>query len=468
MKFLGEMRVLLLVTVLILTCAIAMGEFGLNTGAEPTGENWRPVLLPSAYAINVPPPPVPGSTQAKAELNELRDIQARRTPVMIQQVHFWDTGGVVHWNEIARNLVATQTTPLMAARVYALLSVAQYDALVAAWAAKYRYQRRAPAQEDPVLHPLVVLRGDPVYPDEHAVIAAASSAVLTYLYPNQAAELAALARQEMDSRMWAGVSRRSDIAAGETLGRAVAQLAISRGETDGSDAAWTGTVPTGPGMWYSSDTPPASPYLPLFGHVRPWLMTSGDEFRPGPPPAYGSSEFLQALAVVRHISDTRTPEQVAIAKFWDDGAGTSTPSGHWNQIASDLITQANWNEIRAARALALLNMAEMDAGIACWDCKYTYWLLRPSQADPHITLVIALPNFPSYCSGHSAFSGAAGDVLGYLFPDQHDRLHALADEAGISRVYAGIHYPFDNDTGLSLGRTIAQLAITRGRADGAP
>ncbi|HEY0154431.1 MAG TPA: vanadium-dependent haloperoxidase [Longimicrobium sp.] len=111
--------------------------------------------------------------------------------------------------------------------------------------------------------------------------------------------------------------------------------------------------------------------------------------------------------------------------------------------------------------LALLNIAMMDASIACWEAKYTYWLLRPSQADTSIRTVISVPNFPSYPSGHAAFSGAASEVLARLFPDDSARVRALADEAAQSRVFAGLHYPFDSTAGLIQGREIAQLVLTQ-------
>lgn len=171
---------------------------------------------------------------------------------------------------------------------------------------------------------------------------------------------------------------------------------------------------------------------------------------------------------MRTISDRRTDEQLRIARLWADGAGTSTPPGHWNQIASDLVGVSGWSELRQARTFALLNLAMMDAGICCWDAKYTYYLLRPSQADGAITTPVGLPNFPSYTSGHAAFSGAAADVLAYLFPGRADALRTMADEAAVSRLYGGIHYRFDSEVGLAGGRSIAQLAIARGRADGSP
>ena len=177
-------------------------------------------------------------------------------------------------------------------------------------------------------------------------------------------------------------------------------------------------------------------------------MTRGDQFRPEPPPAFGSAEFQAALTEVRRYSDQRTQRELDIAKHWGDGVGTYTPAGHWNRIAADLTTWYNLSEAETARVLAAMNMAMMDAGIAVWDAKYTYWLIRPSQADAAITTPVGLPNFPSYVSGHSGFSGAGADVLAFFFPNEAVRLRAQAEEAAMSRLYGGIHYRFDSEVGF--------------------
>jgi membrane-associated phospholipid phosphatase len=188
-------------------------------------------------------------------------------------------------------------------------------------------------------------------------------------------------------------------------------------------------------------------------------MTSGRQFRAPPPPAFGSPEFLAAVAEVRRFSEERTPKQLAIAEFWADGAGTSTPAGHWNEIAASLLEENGASAERAAHVLAMLNAALMDAGIACWDSKYEYWLIRPSQVDPAISTPVGLPNFPAYVSGHSTFSGAAAEVLAAAFPSERRVLRAMAEEAAISRLYGGIHYRFDSDAGLDMGRRIGQLVL---------
>nr|MDQ2732087.1 phosphatase PAP2 family protein [Armatimonadota bacterium] len=431
---------------------------------EPTAGRWATIVLPSGSSIPVAPPPVSGSAQAAQELTELHARQSRRTSATLTTIAFWQSGAAVQWNAIARQLViGHNTSPPQASRVYALLSVAQYDALVTAWNNKYVYLRPAPSAVDSTLAPAVPPSADPVYPSEHAVVSGTSAAILESLYPDATSSLEASAQQDEQSRLDAGVNYASDITAGDGLGRSVAQQELVRAASDGSSTPWTGTVPTGTGLWVGT-----KPLLPTWAGVKPWLMTSDSEFRPAPPPAYGSPEYAAALNEVRQIALTRTAEQTQIAIFWADGAGTATPPGHWNQIASDFIVKYGLNEIRSARALALINMAMLDAGICCWDAKFTYWFIRPSQADPSINLAVPLPNFPSYTSGHASFSGAASTVLGYLFPAESPSVTAMAQQAMISRIYGGIHYRFDGTAGLQGGQMTGALAVQRGMRDGSP
>jgi len=456
-------RVTVTIVLLAMVAGCGSGGGGSTTIAarrpapEPTGGRWATILLGAADSI---PVPAPDASVLAAELRELMQYQTARGTAQLALAAAWDGRGVVRWNEQARSLVKRfRTSPPAAARDYAMLSVAQYDALVACWLAKYRINRPAPFS--PSLHPTRPA-SEPSYPSEHAVLAAVSSRVLSYCYPAAADELAALAAEQIESRLWAGTNYRSDLDVGEALGAAVAEQVIAFCRTDGADVQ-LGRASRADGYW-----PGVNPLLPQWAAVRPWLLSSPDQFRPQPPPAFGSAEFLAGLAEVRQISDTRTPEQLRIAQFWADGAGTVTPPGHWNQIACDLLERDGVGELRSARALALMNMAVSDAGISCWDAKYTYWLIRPSQADPLITTPPGLPNFPSYTSGHSTFSGAAAEVLGYLFPADRSHLEEQAHEASLSRLYGGIHYRFDCEAGVAAGIDIGELAVARGQADGSP
>ncbi|MCU7494800.1 MAG: phosphatase PAP2 family protein [Ignavibacteria bacterium] len=426
-----------------------------KTGSQLHGGTWKTVLIPSGSAYLLPPPPQKNSLQAMKELNLLRSLQLRKSLNVINTIKYWDGLAIIRWNEIARHLVIKNSTnPPLASRAYALLSVSQYDALIAAWYNKNIYLRESPSGSS----------SEPCYPCEQAVIASVSRRVLSYLFPKDADSINYWAGQELSSQLYTDKYFPSDISAGDTLGAIIADVFIKYAMTDGHDAVWTGTVPHFDGCWFSSMNPPQNPLLPMWGKVRPWLMTSLPPMTP--PPVFGSQAFKTALAEVKNISDNRTAEQLRIANFWSDGAGTATPPGHWNEIAGNYIKTLNMSELRTARALTLMNMAIMDAGICCWDAKYKFWYIRPSQVDTTITTPVGLPNFPSYTSGHSSFSGAASTVLGYLFPERASEFNAMAEEAAVSRLYGGIHYRFDSDMGLENGRTVGNLAVQWGMSDG--
>jgi hypothetical protein len=184
------------------------------------------------------------------------------------------------------------------------------------------------------------------------------------------------------------------------------------------------------------------------------VLTSADQFRPSPHPAFGSPEFLAELAEVRAFSDNRTPAQVALAQFW----ATRGP-GYMNEVGAGLIVEHRRTEREAARVLALANMAGFDALIGCFDAKFAYWLVRPTEADPAITLAIPLPNHPSYISGHSCVTSSYASVLADAFPTDAARLEAMIEEAGLSRIYGGLHYRFDCEAGQELGREVAALVL---------
>jgi membrane-associated phospholipid phosphatase len=346
---------------------------------------------------------------------------------------FWEGNATLYWNGVARSLVgANRSSAPFAIRGYAIVSTAQNEAAVAA------EKQRSGATQASV----------------RAAVAGASVAALSYLYPGEASALEARLQGFLAAPAWPGEDRR-DEEAGVAVGRTVGEQVVERAKTDGFFAPGTLTPPVGPGYW-SSSTPPAGA---LFGRARTYLLRSADQFRPVAPPAFGSSEFLAALAEVRQISDTRTPQQVDKAVFWDAPAGTHTPAGHWNEEAARLAVKYHLNELRAAQLLALLNMVAFDAIVASHEAKYHYWLLRPTMADPGITLPIGLPNFPSYPSNHAAISAGMARILGDAFPAERRRLDALAEEAALSRVLGGIHYRFDGEAGLELGRRIADWAL---------
>jgi membrane-associated phospholipid phosphatase len=315
---------------------------------------------------------------------------------------------------------------------------------------------------------------DPSYPSEHAAIAGAASRVLSYLFPERPPVLYdALAEEAADSRVFGGANFRSDVEAGLALGRAVADAVIAQARQDGSDRPWDGTRPRGRGYWEPPPGSTARPVQPLAGSWRTWVMSSGSQFRAPPPPAFGSPQFLEECRELVRMRQGLTEEQKRIATFWAGGEGTSLPPGVWNEVMLAYVREHRLNTPNAARTFALLNVAQADAGVAAWDTKYAYWNPRPENAirdlglDPNWQSFIATPFFPAYVSGHSTYSGAAETVMTYLFPQDADLFHAKAEEAGISRLYGGIHYRSDNVEGLKMGREIGKLVVARARQDGA-
>ena len=154
-------------------------------------------------------------------------------------------------------------------------------------------------------------------------------------------------------------------------------------------------------------------------------------------------------------------------QYWADGVGTYTPPGHWNAIAAEDFIKQNYSEVRWARNIALLNMAEMDAAIVCWNTKYFYFNPRPTQMIPGIKTLTGIPNFPSYISGHSTFSEAAATILGHIIPANAGEYESMSHEAAMSRFISGIHTKADCDSGLVTGVKIGKYAIMRAMKDGA-
>ncbi len=229
-------------------------------------------------------------------------------------------------------------------------------------------------------------------------------------------------------------------------------------------AASRGDIP-----WQSLDNPPRPPMLPFFGNVRAWMLTPTQIVaeRPAPPPATSSPLMARELAEVRSYVDKGTREEQAIANFWADGPSTPTPPGHWMFIAAPHIRKAEVSEVRAARAFALVAMVMHDAAVGCWETKYFYYNPRPSHLDRELKSIIGLPNFPSYTSGHSTFSGGAGEILSYLFPSNRAEFERLKEEASISRLYGGIHYRSDLEVGKEHGKRLAGYTVRFAQTDGA-
>jgi membrane-associated phospholipid phosphatase len=427
---------------------------------EPAAGTWHTWVLTSGSQVRPGPPP--DAVASQAELEQVRAITRQRDAAALDQIAFWDTGAPSYrWNELLiSEALKHNLNSNFGTRALALLHVALSDAMVATWDAKYAYQRLRPSEVDASVATAVVPPASPSYPSEYAAAAAAGSAVLTFLFPDDAQVFANRAEAASRSRLLAGVEYPSDAVAGQEIGRSVGALVVDWAQHDGSDAQWTGSVPTEPGHWTGT-----SPILPLAGTWKTWALASGSELRPGPPPAYDSPEEVADLATLKSFQ--RTPKTNADAFFWEYAAGGARNYSFWNEQANKKILEHRLDSDppRAARAYALTSIAAYDAGVACWDAKYAYWTIRPFQLDPALQTVFPTPNHPSYPAAHGCLSSAAAAALGSMFPRDAESLNALADEAGQSRIWAGIHFPTDVRVGLALGRAVAQKVIERAEDD---
>lgn len=320
--------------------------------------------------------------------------------------------------------------------------------------------RKRPSEVNRSLTTVIPNPKSPSYPAEHAVTAGAASEVLAYLYPDLADTFRARADEAAEAFLYAGTQYPSDVEAGMELGRQVAALAIERAQNDNTGAPWDGSMPSGPCNWYGS-----SPALPMAGTWRTWALTSGDQFRPPEPNACDSDEMAAEMAEVKDFP--RTPGTNSQALFWEYGAGGSRNYAYWNdQLTRKLLEyRMDNNPPRAARAYALESAAYFDSFIACWDAKYTYWAIRPFQLDPTLTTVFTTPNHPRYPSAHSCLSGSAASILAYLFPRDSQGFIDLAEFAGETRIWAGIHVRQDIEVGLALGNTVAGEVINIASGD---
>jgi membrane-associated phospholipid phosphatase len=468
--------------------------------SEPEDDPW---FVESFDSLRPEPPPPDDSRQTKAELRELLRLQRARTPRQVRVARRWGEGpATLPWTRVALETIRTQRAaafPTRSARALAVLHLGLHDALEVASDAREAYFRRRPRKLDDRIDQ-AVRAGGTSYPDERAVVAGAAGVLLRYLFPDAPeGRFERLADEAAESRLWAAAAYRSDVETGLALGRQVAAAVVERAEDDGHERPWDfeGERPCSTDRCSGDDeahwvpTPTAFQYPPSDPMASKWetyLMEAPGQFLPPPPPAYGSPGFMAELEEVKRLSTDATEEEKELAFFWDDGPGTYSPAGHWNDIAIDLVRNRGFTTMETARAFALMNAAIRDAFVATWHAKYHYWSIRPvtairrptiaGQPNPHYDggwlPNLPTPPFPAYVSGHSAESAAAARVLQYLMPDSGERdksiaaemgpagsIDELAEQAAYSRLVGGIHFRSDNDAGLVLGRRIAALAIER-------
>jgi membrane-associated phospholipid phosphatase len=369
------------------------------------------------------------------------------------------------WNSAFIAALRAETTPpSLAARNLAILHSAMYDAGKST-------------------------RGQDA--EEFVASVAAVHRVAVSLYPSRRATFDELLQSQS-----ASVEKNAAVLAALALGEQAAATILKERSNDGSSTTVPYIPSTEPGKWRRTAPyfrPPESPHWAL---VKPFALESPSQFRPAGPPPLSSTDWVNDFNLTKQLggknSAARTPDQTQAARFWSDFSYTSTPPGHWNEIAAVVARQRHLSLMETARLFALLNVALADAGIACWDAKYAYnsWrpvtAIRAAEADGHPETLpdpvweplLHTPAHPEYPSGHSTFSGAAAAILIHFFGTDNiafeigsDALPGVtrsfqsfsqaAEEIGLSRIHGGIHFPSADRDGRKLGAAIAGQAIKR-------
>ena len=380
---------------------------------------------------------------------------------------------VIQWNRILLGILRTpgaQPATVHPTRSMAILHAAVYDAV------------NAIAKTNA---PYLVDLGAPRHASEPAAAAAAAHAVLVRLYPAQAAALDADLALSL-SQVPDGRAKDQGIRVGEEAAAAILTLRSD----DGSAAAPIPFVPgTNPGDYQL--TPPAF-VQPVFTHwpfVEPFALRSANQFRPAPPPAVTSPTYTASFDEVKSLglasSTTRTADQTQIGRFW--GAPIQN---YWNEIAQTAALAHGTTLVQNARLFALLDLTVADSVIAFYDAKYTYHFWRPITAiraaandgnpatagDPNWTPLATTALDPSYPGAHAVVSAAGADVLSTFFGSDSENFavtsevlpgvvrgftsfSAAAEEASLSRIYAGQHFRFDLVAGQRLGTQVADYVL---------
>ena len=311
-----------------------------------------------------------------------------------------------------------------------------------------------------------------------AAVAAATRTALLKLIPAQQAAIEADYQAAL--KVLADDRAKAD---GIAVGEQAAAAVVASCADDGAVASDTYRPHAAPGVY----VPTLLPAVPHWGKRRPWVMTSGDQFRPGPPPSLSSDTWKRDYSEVKTLgaknSTQRTPEQTAIARFWE----ATAPAVYW-PVARSVATAPGRDVTENARLLAVAAMAMDDALIAVFDAKYAYNLWRPITAirnaegdarDPSWTPFIDTPMHPEYPCAHCIVSGALGAVLAAEIgagptPKLSSasttaagavRTWASVDdfvqEVAVARIYDGVHYRNSTEVGTAMGKKIGELAARR-------
>jgi hypothetical protein len=374
---------------------------------------------------------------------------------------------VTEWNEIAGASATTaKQLPFEASRTMAIVHTAIFDAVNSIQTEYMPYKNRIDA---------------PAGSSIEAAAVAAAHAALVSLFPDQKISLDTTYSTSL-SKISDGNSKMDGITVGEKAAAAV----LAFRQSDGSDAPNVYQPKTTAGMYVPTTLPIGS----TWGNVKPWVMQSGSQFRPGPPLDLSSPEWSRDFEESKNIggkkSTIRTSEQTEIAKCW-----TLTGPASWDPIVRQLAASSGRSILQNAHLFALVEIATADAYISVFDGKYTYNFWRPITAIRNATIddndattpqvdwepLIDTPMHPEYPCAHCITSAAAGIVLEKEFGNgmlpvfkmkspmskdvvrQWTTIKQYVDEVSAARIYGGIHYRNSTVVGQDMGRKIGELTV---------
>lgn len=392
----------------------------------------------------------PDAAATAAEIQQLQELLANNDEITSAQVHYWNAGAPTYrWADLALERFSSGPPNPRVARGMALLNIAIYDAIVATWDAKYTYNRPRPSG----ITPLIEMPASPSYPSEHAAAAGAAATVLAYLFPDEADFFAAQAEAAGQSQLYAGIHYPSDVEAGMTLGSSVGAKVVAMAQSDGSDAVWEGVIPTGPDKWIGEN-----PALPTAGTWQTWVIGSVDDYLPPPPPAIDSEQMISELA------ELKGPDGVGAnaIEAWVWNSFDRNYPWWYQQVSIRLFERDLTSNIpQATKIYTTMAVSQYDTLVACFNGKYTYWMIRPPQLDSEIVPLFSVPGHPSYPAAHSCGSMAAAMAISAFFPNDAEEIQAAGHAAGNSRIWAGIHYPSDRDAGEAVAEAVTKAVVER-------
>ena len=406
-----------------------------------------------------------GTTVAALAAANLAPVMAQATQTVSQ---------VVQWNKTLLSIVRTpgaQPATIHPTRSFAIMHAAIYDAVNAIDGTHKSYLVRLSASH---------------FASQEAATAAAAHEVLVKLYPSFQATLDTQFQQALAQLPKGGQ------ADGINIGNTVADRILALRANDGSNNPPARFVfGNAPGDYQS--TPPNFPPQPQFtswSRVTPFALEAADQFRPGGPPKLTSDRYADAFEQVKSLgiagSTTASADEALTGRFWNGAI-----QNYWNEIAQTAALAHDLKTAENARLFALLNLSFADGVIAFYDAKYTYNFWRPvtairaaatdgnpdTDADPNwLPEVGNTTPDPSYPGAHAVISAAGAEVLISFFHNRHFELDvtsevlpgvvrsftsfpAAADEATLSRIFAGVHFLFDLTTGQRLGSDVADFVV---------